>query len=91
MPNDNFSFSHQGLVFTYNQYEVAPYVMGIITITIPWDKLKGYIRPEFAERMHLQLNRSSNILFQGNESRWVTKQTAVFLVRPDKLHLINFH
>lgn len=54
MPNDNFSFDGSGLYFTYNQYEVAPYVMGIITVLIPWEKLKPYINPEFAQRMDLR-------------------------------------
>jgi len=53
MPNDNFSFDGSGLYFTYNQYEVAPYVMGIITILIPWEKLKPWLNPEFAQRMGL--------------------------------------
>lgn len=54
MPNDNFSFDGSGLYFTYNQYEVAPYVMGIISVMIPWEKLKPYINREFAQRMGLR-------------------------------------
>src|SRR5699024_1863748 len=50
MPNDNYSFSNDGLCFTYGQYEIAPYAYGIITVVITWKQLKPYINPVFADR-----------------------------------------
>ncbi|HET8572918.1 MAG TPA: DUF3298 and DUF4163 domain-containing protein [Edaphocola sp.] len=55
MPNGNFSFDGSGLYFTYNQYEVAPYVMGIISVMIPWEKLKPYLNREFSKRMRVRM------------------------------------
>ncbi len=40
-PNGNFSVSEKGVTYIYNQYEIAPYAMGIIRITIPWEELEG--------------------------------------------------
>lgn len=40
-PNDNFYITEDGVTFIYNHYEIAPYAMGIIKITIPWNELEG--------------------------------------------------
>lgn len=40
-PNGNFCVSKEGVTYIYNQYEIAPYAMGIIRITIPWEDLEG--------------------------------------------------
>lgn len=40
-PNGNFCVSNEGVTYIYNQYEIAPYAMGIIRITIPWEELEG--------------------------------------------------
>ncbi|MDD3416085.1 MAG: DUF3298 domain-containing protein [Lachnospiraceae bacterium] len=37
----NWYFSKGGLTFIANQYEIAPYVAGIIEFTIPYDQLVG--------------------------------------------------
>lgn len=42
-----FAFDKNGLNMIYNQYEIAPYVMGIITYTIPYNRLNGLIRKEW--------------------------------------------
>lgn len=34
--SENFAFTDNGLLFIYNSYEIAPYAMGIITITLPY-------------------------------------------------------
>lgn len=39
-----FALDKSGLIMTYNHYEVAPYAMGIIRYTIPYNKLKGLIK-----------------------------------------------
>lgn len=33
---DNFAFTHEGLLFYYNEYEVAPYSMGAIYFVVPY-------------------------------------------------------
>ena len=35
-----------GLCFLYQQYEIGPYAMGMITFTLPYDKVKPYMTPE---------------------------------------------
>lgn len=55
-PTDNFFFDDWGITFVYNQYEIAPYAMGIISIFIPWYKLKGYLNREFTRRIGLKMN-----------------------------------
>lgn len=40
-PNGNFSITESGITYIYNQYEIAPYSMGIIRISIPWEELDG--------------------------------------------------
>ncbi|GEM_PF-1571858 len=50
----NFHFDHKGLTFTYNQYEIAAYVYGIISIEIPYTAIYSALRPEFKERMGLE-------------------------------------
>jgi len=43
--NDNFYLTGNGLGFTYNQYEIACYAMGITTFTIPFKDLKILVSP----------------------------------------------
>ncbi len=52
-PNNNFYFDDWGLTFVYNQYEIGPYVLGIIELFIPWNELKPYLKSMFMERMGL--------------------------------------
>ncbi len=53
LPNDTlplpafFAVTKEGLLITYNQYEVAPYAMGTISYTIPFNKLDGIIKKEW--------------------------------------------
>lgn len=42
MPSE-LGFSHKGLVLYYNQYEIAPYSMGAIVITIPYKAIQEVI------------------------------------------------
>ena len=35
-----------GLCFIYQQYEIGPYAMGMITFTLPYGKVKPYMTPE---------------------------------------------
>lgn len=36
----------EGLVFTYQQYEIAPYALGMPSFTVPYDKVKEFLTPE---------------------------------------------
>lgn len=43
-PNGNFSVSEEGVTWTYNPYEIAPYAMGAIELTVRWSDLKTYLK-----------------------------------------------
>ena len=43
-PNGNFTVSEQGVTYIYNQYEIAPYSMGAIHVSVPWDEIRDLIR-----------------------------------------------
>lgn len=40
-PNGNFAIGEKGVTYIYNQYEIGPYVMGAIRVTVPWEELEG--------------------------------------------------
>lgn len=42
----NFIFSNKGVLIHYNPYEIAPYVKGPISFTIPYSELKGNLKEE---------------------------------------------
>jgi hypothetical protein len=42
---DNFFLSPQGLGFRWDPYEIAPYVMGPMEVTIPPEKLQPLLNP----------------------------------------------
>lgn len=44
-PNDNFYVSDEGLVYIYNPYDIAPYSMGQIEVSLPYAKLKPLLKP----------------------------------------------
>lgn len=39
IPTSNFALDNTGITFVYNVYEIAPYSMGAITISIPYEKI----------------------------------------------------
>lgn len=39
-PSDSFRVGEDGLTFCYQPYDVAAYVFGVITITVPWEELR---------------------------------------------------
>ena len=45
--SSNFALTTEGIMLYYNTYEIAPYAAGITEFVIPYDRLKGVIRPEF--------------------------------------------
>lgn len=45
-PNSNLLADNQGITYRYNQYEIAPYSMGVIEVLIPYEKIGKYIRKD---------------------------------------------
>ena len=46
VPNNNFWMDDKALHYTFNQYEIAPYVMGAIEVEIPYSDLKTVLKPD---------------------------------------------
>ena len=44
---DNALLNNEGIALTYQPYEIAPYAFGMPTLTVPYAKLKGIIKPEY--------------------------------------------
>lgn len=45
-PNNNFWINNEGIHYIYNQYEIAPYSMGPIEVTIPYKDVQSIIMPD---------------------------------------------
>lgn len=43
-PNGNFSVSDTHVTWVYNPYEIAPYVMGAIELSVSWADLKPFLK-----------------------------------------------
>ncbi|MBF7683307.1 DUF3298 domain-containing protein [Acinetobacter sp. B5B] len=43
----NFYLNDKGLVLQYNEYDIAPYLMGTPSFTIPYAALKNILKPQF--------------------------------------------
>lgn len=50
LPQEDPAPCKEGLVFTYSQYEIAPYAAGMPSFTITWKDVKNYLTTE-AERL----------------------------------------
>ncbi len=46
LPANTPAFSAKGVVFTYQQYEIAAYCYGLVSFTVPYDDIKPYLVPE---------------------------------------------
>ena len=44
VPNENFYVTAEGITYVYNPYEIAPYAMGCIQISLPWDSIRHLLR-----------------------------------------------
>lgn len=44
VPNENFYVTSEGITYVYNPYEIAPYAMGCIQISLPWDSIRHLLR-----------------------------------------------
>ncbi len=47
--NGNFAISPAGIMFDYVPYEISSYAEGEITISIPYEEISSYIKPEAKE------------------------------------------
>ncbi len=45
VPNNNFWLDDKGIHYSYNQYEIAPYAMGVINVMIPYSELTDILIP----------------------------------------------
>lgn len=45
-PNGNFEVSDEGVTYVYGNYEIGPYYLGIIEVTVPWDEILPLVRVE---------------------------------------------
>ena len=43
-PNGNFEVTSAGVTWYFNPYDIAPYYMGVIRVTVPWNELTDYLR-----------------------------------------------
>ncbi|MBR6363308.1 MAG: DUF3298 domain-containing protein [Bacteroidales bacterium] len=43
-PNGNFEVSEAGISYLYNPYEIGPYAIGLITVTVPWQELEHILK-----------------------------------------------
>lgn len=44
LPHQNFYLTSTGITYIYQRYEIGPYVLGIIEVTIPWKEIQDIIR-----------------------------------------------
>ena len=43
-PNGLYELTKDGVTWYYQPYDIAPYYLGVISITVPWKELKPYVR-----------------------------------------------
>ena len=43
-PNGLYELTKEGATWYYQPYDIAPYYLGVISITVPWKELKPYVR-----------------------------------------------
>jgi hypothetical protein len=46
LPNGNFTIDNQGITYYYNEYEIAPYYIGMTKVFIPFEELAIYLKSE---------------------------------------------
>jgi hypothetical protein len=46
VPNNNFYIDDKGITYTYNEYEIAPYSVGSISVKIPYDKIRKLLQAD---------------------------------------------
>lgn len=53
-PNNNFWIDNVGVHYIFNQYEIAPYSMGLIEVTVPYEEIQSIIIPESIAGKHIK-------------------------------------
>lgn len=53
-------FNKNGLVLTYNQYEIAPYAAGMPTDIITWKECQHYLKPEYFDLIKNDIEKISS-------------------------------
>lgn len=48
VPNNNFWLDAENIHYSYNQYEIAPYAMGVIDVSVPYTELSDILLPDGA-------------------------------------------
>ena len=43
-PNGIYEVTKDGVTWYYQPYDIAPYYLGVISVTVPWKELKAYVR-----------------------------------------------
>lgn len=43
-PSENFYLTEKGITYIYQRYEIGPYYLGIIKVTIPWKEIKDILK-----------------------------------------------
>ena len=43
-PNGNYEVTREGTTWYYQPYDIAPYYVGVISVTVPWSELAPYVR-----------------------------------------------
>lgn len=46
VPNNNFWLDEKHIHYSYNQYEIAPYAMGVIDVSVPYTELTDILLPD---------------------------------------------
>ena len=45
-PNGNFLIDDRGITYTFNEYEIAAYVIGVTNVFLPFEELQSLIRAD---------------------------------------------
>ncbi len=56
VPNNNFWLNEEGIHYSYNQYEIAPYSMGVIDVTVPYTELVDILIPNGIVQRYINSN-----------------------------------
>ena len=64
--NESWYFNTSGLCFYFSPYEIAPYSSGVITLTIPYEKLSGIIEDRYFPAERDVANGTLNIVKEEN-------------------------
>jgi hypothetical protein len=43
-PNGNYEVTKDGVTWYYQPYDIAPFYLGVISVTVPWKELKPFVR-----------------------------------------------